>query len=147
MKIFKCKIRETDIREGILVVRAPNEQLARDPAWVDYARETCGTYDDFRPVTLRYEMLEVTEAKTLSDIPKEWKSALPHYHPAHEPKDERELKEILEPEQADNKAWVQDEIEQFETVIKMLKEKIAKRRAFLGAGAKKSRPVAKRKRK
>ena len=130
MKLYKCKVRITEVREGTEIMEAPSEALAKDPAWVAAAQKD--TYlEELETIEERPEVVSIEEITHLGQVPPKWHDSLPWYHPTHEPSNQETIKERLAPEFEDKTAWVNDEIKQLENKKLKLETELKSLRALL----------------
>lgn len=130
-KLYKCKVRITEIREGIEIVDAPSDGIAKNPEWLMWA-ENNGYIEDIALVDTKFEIIDAMRVTTLGQIPMEARDTLPWYHPNHEADDERALGErFASPGMVDNTDAIIEEIERLQASKTSIDADIAKMRALI----------------
>ncbi len=133
MKLYKCRIKITTVREGLEIMESPSEELAKDPLWVT-AADSSAILESLETTKEESEVVSIEEITTISQVAPEWHDSLPWYHPTQTPNDQYSIKERLAPElEAGCGRWVADEIHflekqklKLEIEIQALRDRIAK---------------------
>ena len=130
MKIYKCRVRITEVREGVEFMAAPTEEIAKNSNWLTWAEQT--TYlEEIEHVNKNCEVLSVEPVTLLGQVPENWHDSLPWYDPKYSPKEELAIKDLLPNEFADQKSDIQYEIQLLKKQKDGINSQIAKLKSFL----------------
>jgi len=136
LKIYKCRVRIVEIREGFDFVEAPSMEIALDSAWLRWAEQDHGYLEhiDVEPAKTRYEILTARVVRSLGQIPEDDRDGMPWCHPNHEREDQRTFKELLSPDLEgfkDNEDEIADDISRLEDKKRAIDEDIEGLRRLL----------------
>ena len=130
MRVFKCLIRITEVREGIEFMEAPSERFALDPAWVMMADKI--TYlEQLKDVSKSAAVVSAQLVTHLGQVPNHYHEGLPWHHPKQTPKEERTLEERLPSALENQNEHLDDEIQCLKKEKAGIDKEIAKIRALM----------------
>ena len=133
MKLFKCKVRIIDVREGFEFVQAPNDAAAMDGEWLRSAEIDHGV--ELPTVKTTWEIIHIQEIKSIGQVPERWIDGIPWAHPKHPPEADLTVREMLdpkyEPEVTEFERDVLSDIKLHEGTISEIKEDITALRSLI----------------
>ena len=135
MKLYKCNVSVTTVREGVLFMLSPDENHVKDPLWVEHADRVHGLHDSTLTMKKKYEIIDFSEVIGLSEVPEEWRKVLPWYHPQYRPSEDLEIREIIYDTVEDDGKWARENMEILEKAKASIEEKMDKLREFIPPNA------------
>lgn len=92
MKLFKCYVKETSVREGFLFVEAKSTQQAESLDWLEWAMDEMDYYE-LPNTEVRRAIESAEEVKSPSQVPKSQLKEYPWYIPNDYHDEERTIED------------------------------------------------------